>query len=124
AVVEVRLTANQRDLPYAEVRELLDEIQRLRQGELVGTRSTCPGATVPASQVAAQGQLPNRINGTVLGIGGSRLGERKPPPARRKGGQEREGSAGGTRHGTELSKTCAAEGVPVLAGKLVCAGLT
>jgi hypothetical protein len=63
-VAQVRLAADQDDLDHAELGELIDEVERLGGGQLVGARTARARAAVAAREVARERDLPDGEDGT------------------------------------------------------------
>jgi hypothetical protein len=87
---QVALAADQHDLDDAELRELIDQIERLRGGQLVGARPAGPRPAVAAREITCERDLPHgedRAGGAVeradlvgerqVAAGGRRLGSQR-----------------------------------------------
>ena len=75
---EVRLAADQRDLEDAEVRDLIDEVERLVASSARRVAPSRARPTMATREIAGQRDLPHRIDRTLAAIDVARLvGERQ-----------------------------------------------
>jgi hypothetical protein len=96
-VAQVCLPADHGNFLHAELGHLTHEIERLGGGELVGARATGARATVPASEVALQRQLPHGVDRTPPAIDFTRFAREREPPLGRLG-HRRDRQASRARH--------------------------
>jgi hypothetical protein len=64
-VAQVRLAADERDLRRAHLGELPHDVERLVRGELVRARLAGARTAVAAGEIAAQRELPHRVDQTA-----------------------------------------------------------
>jgi hypothetical protein len=97
-VAEIGLAADERDLLDAEVRHLVDEVETLGGGELLGALVAGARAAVPAGEIALQRDLPHGVDGTRALIDRPRLRREGQPSQRRlRVRRDRQGARTGAR---------------------------
>jgi predicted N-acyltransferase len=82
-VAKVGLAADQRHLLDPQLGHLPDQVEGLLRRQLVGPRPPRPGAAVPAGEVAAQRDLPDRVHGLPFAVDGAHRARERQVPARR-----------------------------------------
>ena len=104
-VSQVGLSADDGDLLAADLLKLANQVEGLFGAELVGPGAPRARAAVAAGQVAAEGDLPDGVDGAPALVDGAGLvGERQVAPGRgrRRGDGERAGSGSEVCHGCRV----------------------
>jgi hypothetical protein len=92
-VPQVRLAPDERDLQHTKVGHLLDEVERLRGRQLLGTLASGARPAMTARQIAAEGDFPDGVDRSPRFVDRAHVsGQRKAPLRQRRHGSDRQGA--------------------------------